>query len=65
MSDPLLSTAEAAKALGISARSLSRWVRLGKIRPTLVTPGGQARFRLEELVRQMEPPDRSPDDPPE
>jgi excisionase family DNA binding protein len=62
MSDPLLSTAEAAKALGISARSLSRWVRLGKIRPTLVTPGGQARFRLEELVRQMEPPDRSPDD---
>jgi excisionase family DNA binding protein len=65
MSERLLSTAEAAKALGISPRSLSRWVRLGKIRPTIVTPGGQARFRLEELERQMQPPDRSPDDPAE
>jgi excisionase family DNA binding protein len=57
MVDRLLSTSEAAKALGISPRSLSRWVRMGKIRPTLVTPGGQARFDLEQLKRQMERPD--------
>jgi excisionase family DNA binding protein len=60
MVDRLLSTAEAAKALGISPRSLSRWVRLGKIRPTIVTPGGQARFKLEDLMRQLEPPPDRP-----
>jgi excisionase family DNA binding protein len=53
--DRLLYTSEAAKALRISPRSLTRWVAQGKIRPTLKTPGGQSRFDLEELRAQLTP----------
>jgi excisionase family DNA binding protein len=49
----LLSTGEAARALGISRPSLSRWVKEGRVRPTLTTPGGQYRFDLDELREQM------------
>jgi excisionase family DNA binding protein len=53
MAERLLSTGQAAKAIGVSARSLSRWVTEGLIEPTLVTPGGQFRFDLDELKAQM------------
>jgi excisionase family DNA binding protein len=51
--DRLLSTGEAARALGLSSRSLARWAREGRITPALVTPGGQYRFRLEDLRREL------------
>jgi excisionase family DNA binding protein len=49
----LLSTGEAARALGLSTRSLARWAQEGKVTPALVTPGGQYRFDLDDLRRQL------------
>jgi DNA-binding transcriptional MerR regulator len=54
MADRLLSTGQAAKAIGVAPRSLSHWVTRGLIKPTLVTPGGQYRFDLDELKAQMQ-----------
>jgi excisionase family DNA binding protein len=54
MAERLLSTGQAAKAIGVSPRSLSRWVTEGLIEPTLVTPGGHFRFDLDHLKAQMQ-----------
>jgi predicted site-specific integrase-resolvase len=53
MAARLLTSSEAAKVIGISARSLSRWVQDGKLVPTLTTPGGQARWDLDDLRGQL------------
>ena len=45
----LVTTGEAAKLLGVSQQTLNRAVRRGKLRPTLVTPGGHRRFDSAEL----------------
>jgi excisionase family DNA binding protein len=63
MAERLLSTGQAAKAIGVSPRSLSRWVTEGLIEPTLVTPGGQFRFDLDELKAQMQRRPRNPRKP--
>jgi excisionase family DNA binding protein len=62
MSDRLLSTGEAAQALGLNSRSISRWAKEGKITPALVTPGGQYRWNLDDLreqLRSLRPRDES------
>ncbi|WP_433279546.1 MerR family DNA-binding transcriptional regulator [Pseudonocardia xinjiangensis] len=46
-------TSEAAKALGISARSIARWESEGKITPNLRTPGGHMRWNIEALRKQL------------
>ena len=51
--EKLLHTSEAAKALGISARSIARWAAEGKIVPDLVTPGGHLRWSIENLRQQL------------
>lgn len=53
MPGKLLATSEAARALGISGRSLSRWVQDGLITPALTTAGGHYRFDLDDLRRQL------------
>jgi excisionase family DNA binding protein len=45
----LITTGEAAKLLGVSQPTLNRAVRAGRLRPTLVTPGGHRRFDSAEL----------------
>jgi predicted site-specific integrase-resolvase len=50
----LIGNGEAARELGLTQASLARWVRQGKLRPTVVTPGGQARWRLDDLREQLE-----------
>jgi excisionase family DNA binding protein len=45
----LVSTGEAARLLGVSQPTLNRAVRRGRLRPTLVTPGGHRRFDSAEL----------------
>lgn len=47
-----LTTAELARALSVSATTLQRWRREGKIVPVLVTAGGQARW-VEADVRDQ------------
>jgi len=54
-----VSTGVAAKRLGVSIASLTRWARAGLVRPAYRTPGGQYRWDLDELreqLRNMPPP---------
>lgn len=51
--DALLTTAEAARHLGISRRTLSRWAAEGTLRPAMITPGGRYRWNLEHLREQL------------
>ncbi|MFC5232775.1 helix-turn-helix domain-containing protein [Pseudonocardia zijingensis] len=54
----LLTTTQAARELGVSARSLARWAQEGRLRPALVTPGGDKRsgrylWDIEDLREQL------------
>jgi len=51
--DRLLPTGEAAKAVGVDRTTLARWVSEGKVTPTWKTPGGHARWDVEDLKRQL------------
>ncbi len=54
--DHLVSTDEAAKALGISARTLTRYAADGRITPAVVLTGGKRRhyrWNLDDLQRQL------------
>lgn len=51
MSDPLLSPAEAAARLGVSTRTLRRYIADGKLTPVDRTPGGHGRFDPEHVDR--------------
>ena len=53
MTDRLLTTGEAARELGLNSRSVARWAKQGRIRPTLVTPGGHFRWTVEDLRAQL------------
>ncbi len=46
----LLTTHEAAQILGVSAPTLSRAVREGRIHAAVTTPGGHRRFALGDLA---------------
>ncbi|MGH8965773.1 MAG: helix-turn-helix domain-containing protein [Actinomycetes bacterium] len=52
MPEPLLTTAELAKRLGVSPRTLQRWRNEGWIKPEWTTIGGQARW-IETDVREQ------------
>ncbi len=49
----LLTSGEAAAEIGISHASLQRWARDGKVIPVLTTPGGQYRWKLDDLRIQL------------
>jgi len=49
----LVSTGEAAKAIGVAHSTLARWWNDGVVMPTLVTAGGHARWDLDELREQL------------
>jgi excisionase family DNA binding protein len=57
----LITTRELAQALRVSESAIRGWVRDGKIKPELTTPGGQHRFVLEEVRDQLRRP-RSADE---
>ncbi|NYZ11188.1 excisionase family DNA-binding protein [Azospirillum sp. RWY-5-1] len=65
---PFLTIAEFAAALGVSTRSVERWVSQGLVSPAWRTPGGHARFgrdQIEELKakgkgRKPPPPEPEP-----
>jgi len=52
MSD-YLTSGQAARALGLSTDSIQRWAKDGLITPTLTTPGGRYRWKLEDLTAQL------------
>lgn len=53
MSDRLLTSGELARALGISHRSITHYAKTGQLDPALTTPGGQYRWDLDDVKRQL------------
>ena len=49
----LATTGDAARAVGVSPRSLARWAQDGTVTPALRTPGGHLRWDIEQLRRQL------------
>lgn len=49
----LLTTATAARSLGVAPGTLTRWRAEGRVRPATVTAGGHARWDLDDLNRQL------------
>jgi excisionase family DNA binding protein len=55
-----VSTEQAAERVGVAYRTLLRWVKAGQITPAMHTPGGQFRWDIADLRRQLGmPPDDS------
>lgn len=50
---PFVTTAQAAKQLGIGLRSLQRWAKDGIVTPDFRTPGGHMRWDVERLREQL------------
>ena len=50
---PLVATGAAAKAIGVAHSTLARWWMEGAVTPALVTPGGHARWDLDDLREQL------------
>nr|WP_228046535.1 MerR family transcriptional regulator [Saccharopolyspora sp. HNM0983] len=42
-----------ARRLGLARRTISHYAQQGLITPALVTPGGQYRWRYDEVVTEM------------
>lgn len=59
---PLLSTTEAARALGIHPKTLTKYVSQRKVRPTLRLPSGQMRWDLDDLKDQLRAMDTQGDE---
>lgn len=53
MDATLVPTGVAAKAIGVGHSTLARWWQQGFVTPTLVTPGGHARWNIEDLREQL------------
>lgn len=51
--DDLVTTAQAAKVLGINRTTLGRYARDGLLKPTVKLPSGHLRWSLDDLRRQM------------
>jgi excisionase family DNA binding protein len=49
----LLTTAQAARMLGVSRRTLARYAERGQLVPTLVLPSGHYRWDLEDIRQQL------------
>jgi excisionase family DNA binding protein len=49
----LLTTRETADALGINYKTLQRYVREGRVVPTIRLPGGQMRWDLDDVKNQL------------
>ena len=52
--DPLLTTAQVAKVLGISSKTLVRYEAKGWVKPARVLPSGHRRWSLDEVRRQLD-----------
>lgn len=53
MGDRLVTTAEAARLLGVSRSTVQRYAKAGLLRPAHVLPSGHLRWDLDDLRRQL------------
>lgn len=60
----LVTTTDAAREVGVSARSLARWAQEGRVRPTVRTPGGHLRWDVDQLRRQLDRGEAPEPEPP-
>jgi excisionase family DNA binding protein len=51
-----VTTAEAARRIGVGVSTLQRWAAQGVVTPAWRTPGGQARWDVEDLKAQLRMP---------
>jgi DNA-binding transcriptional MerR regulator len=60
----LVSTAVAARELGVARSTLQRWAKAGLVVPELITPGGQYRWDVADLKAQIKaiPPRKERDE---
>jgi DNA-binding transcriptional MerR regulator len=49
----VVSSTELARELGLSPRSIQRYVKAGMITPEFVTPGGHYRWRVEKVIAEL------------
>lgn len=49
----LVTTGVAAAAIGVAHNTLYEWWKAGTVTPALVTPGGHARWDLDDLKAQL------------
>jgi hypothetical protein len=53
MADHYVSSDRAAADVGVDPETLRRWVRAGKVTPTMRTAGGHYRWNVDDLRRQL------------
>jgi hypothetical protein len=51
--EPLLSSGEIARRIGVAPATISAWVRQGRLVPTVTTMGGRYRWQWSDVQRQM------------
>jgi predicted site-specific integrase-resolvase len=51
--EPYVSTSVAAAAIGVTRGTLVRWWNDGTVTPALLTPGGHARWDIDDLRKQL------------
>lgn len=51
--EKLVATGIAAKAVGVDRGTLVRWWQNGLVKPDLVTPGGHARWSIDQLREDL------------
>jgi len=59
-SSQLVTTGQAARALGIDPATLWRWAKAGLVQPTYRTPGGHFRWSIDDLRDQLSPEEEPP-----
>lgn len=60
--DQLITTAQAAKLLGISRSTMAAYARRGALRPAIRLPSGQLRWRIGDVLKQLDELERQADD---
>lgn len=51
--ETLITTAELARRLGLASRTIAMYAQKGYSTPALVTPGGQYRWKHDDVVAEM------------
>ena len=51
--EPLITTGEVARRLGVTPGAVSRWAKRKMITPAVITPGGRYRWRWSQVARQL------------